>query len=133
MSTMDGKKYKILIIDDDAFILNMYVTKFEKFGHEVSTARSGGEALTKLKEGLSPEVMLIDIVLPDMNGLDFLHTVKNDKLVSDTICIMFTNQNSVTETDRAKELGVAGYIIKANLIPSEVVTKVLEVAANYKK
>lgn len=130
---MDGKKYRILIIDDDAFILNMYVAKFEKSGHTMETARSGGEALSKLKDGLNPEIILIDVVLPDMNGLDFLHTVKNDKLSPDSICIMFTNQNSNTEIDRAKELGVDGYIVKANLIPSEVVVKVLEIAANLKK
>lgn len=127
------KKYKILIIDDDAFILNMYVAKFQKSGHDVDTARSGVEAISKIKDGYKPDVILIDIVLPDINGLDFLHTIKTENLAPDSICVMFTNQNSSAETDRAKELGVAGYIIKANLIPSEVVTKVLEVAQNQKK
>lgn len=130
---MDERKYKILIIDDDAFILNMYVTKFIKAGHDVDTAKSGAEALTKIKEGAVPDILLIDIVLPDMNGLDFLETIRNEKLVSQSVCIMFTNQNSGEEAERAKSLGVAGYIIKANLIPSEVVTKVLEVVQNFKK
>ncbi len=130
---MPEKKYKILIIDDDAFILNMYVAKFQKLGHEIETARSGGEALSKIKDGYTPDVILIDIVLPDISGLDFLHSMKADKLAPEAISIMFTNQNSNAETERAKNLGVAGYIIKANLIPSEVVGKVLEVAQNYKK
>ncbi len=132
---MDGK-YKILIIDDDAFILNMYVTKFEKAGHVVETARSGVEALSKLKDlkgEAAPQIVLIDIVLPDMNGLDFLESVRKENLVSEAACIMFTNQNSAEETDRAKSLGVAGYIVKANLIPSEVIVKVMEVVSAYRK
>jgi CheY-like chemotaxis protein len=127
------EKYKLLIIDDDAFILNMYVTKFVKSGHEVETARSGGEALSKLKDGFPADIVLIDIVLPDMNGLDFLNTVRNEKLIPGAACIMFTNQNSPAETERAKDLGTAGYIIKANLVPSEVVEKVLKVAKEFKK
>ena len=84
------KKYKILIIDDDAFILSMYVSKFQKSGHEVDTARSGGEALSKIKEGFAPNVILIDIVLPDVNGLDFLSNLRSENLVPDAICVMFT-------------------------------------------
>jgi len=127
------EKYKLLIIDDDAFILNMYVNKFLKSGHTVETARSGGEAISKLKEGYLAEIVLIDIVLPDMNGLDFLNTVRNEKMVPNAACIMFTNQNSPEEVERAESLGVAGYIIKANLVPSEVVEKVLGVVREFKK
>lgn len=130
---MPGDKHKILIIDDDSFILNMYVTKFIKAGHEVETARSGGEALSKLKDGYTPDIALIDIVLPDMNGLDLLSKIRAEKLAAEAVFIMFTNQNSSDETTRAKSLNVDGYIIKANLIPSEVVTRVLEVAQGRKK
>ncbi len=129
---MDAK-YKILIIDDDTFILNMYVAKFEKAGHQVEKARSGVEALSKLKEGYLPQIILIDIVLPDMNGLDFLSNVRTEKLALNAACIMFTNQNSTEEVERAKKLGAAGYIIKANLVPSEMVVKVMEVAEQFKK
>jgi CheY-like chemotaxis protein len=130
---MDERKYKLLVIDDDTFILNMYVSKFLKAGHTVEIAKSAGEALTKIKEGYPAEIVLIDIVLPDMNGLDFLNTLRTEKLIPDAACIMFTNQNSPAETERAAELGVAGYIVKANLIPSEVVEKVLTVVREYKK
>ena len=127
------KKYKILIIDDDAFILNMYVAKFRKSGHDVDTARSGAEAIGKMKEGYTPDIVLIDIVLPDINGLDLLTTIRTEKIAPEAICVMFTNQNSDDETSRAKQLGVAGYIVKANLIPSEVVTRVLDVAGKVKR
>ncbi len=130
---MDGNVYKILIIDDDAFILNLYVAKFVKAGQEVETARSAGEALSKIKNGYTPNIVLVDIVLPDQNGLDFLNNIRQEKLAMDAVFIMVTNQNSDSEISRATELGVAGYIIKANLIPSEVVTKVFEITHNYKK
>lgn len=129
---MDEKKYKILIIDDDTFILNMYVAKFLKAGHQVETAKSGVEALSKMKDGYAPDVVLIDVVLPDMNGLDFLGNVRTEKLSPESAYIMFTNQNSQEETERAKSLGVAGYIIKANLIPSEVVSRVIEVTNQFR-
>ncbi len=127
------EKYKILIIDDDAFILNLYVAKFQKIGQEVDTARSCSEALSKLKNGYSPNVVMIDVVLPDMNGLDFLNQIRTEKIAPEAIYMMVTNQNSDDETTRAKELGVAGYIIKANSTPSEVVAKVLDLAKTHKK
>lgn len=110
----------------------MYVAKFVKAGHEVETAKSAAEAVSKLKDGYAPEIVLIDIVLPDMDGLDLLSKIKDEKLAPEAVFIMFTNQNGNQEISRAKSLNVAGYIIKANLIPSEVVAKVLDVAQNHK-
>lgn len=127
------EKYKILIIDDDTFILNLYVAKFQKNGQEVEVARSCGEALSKLKNGYVPNVVMIDVVLPDMNGLDFLSQVRDEKIAPEAVYMMVTNQNSDDETTRAKSLGVAGYIIKANSTPSEVVAKVLDLAKAHKK
>jgi len=130
---MDEIKYKILIIDDDAFILNLYVAKFVKLGQVVEVAKSAGEALSKIKNGFTPDIVLIDVVLPDENGLDFIGSIRTEKLAPEAVYIMLTNQSSDDEMGKAKELGIAGYIIKANLIPSEVVAKVFEVAHNYRK
>ncbi len=127
------EKHKILIIDDDTFILNLYIAKFQKMGQEVETARSCGEALAKIKNGYIPDAVMIDVVLPDMNGLDFLSQVRTEKLAPEAVYMMVTNQNSDEETSRAKDLGVAGYIIKANSTPSEVVAKVLDVVKQHKK
>lgn len=124
----EQKKYKILIVDDDQFLLSMYVSKFQKNGHEIEIAKSSQEALSKLKEGYKPDIVLLDVVLPDLDGLDLLEAIRKDNLAKDSLCIMFTNQSGIKETERAKALGVAGYIIKASVVPSEVVTKVLEIA-----
>ena len=122
------ERRKILIIDDDTFILNLYIAKFQKTNQEIVTARSGEEALTQLRNGYVPDAVMIDIVLPDMNGLDLLNQIRSEKLAPDAVYMMVTNQNSDDETARAKSLGVAGYIIKANSTPSEVVSKVMSLA-----
>ncbi len=123
----EKKQHKILIVDDDSFLLNMYVTKFKNGGHEVETSRSGTDALKKLQDGYRPSIMLLDVVLPGMDGLELLRQIKKENLGPDTIFIMFTNQSGGEEMEEAKRLGVRDYIIKASLVPSEIVNKVLEI------
>lgn len=121
----DGQKFKILIVDDDAFILNMYVAKFSKEGHTVDTARSAQEVLTKLKEQALPDVVLLDVVLPGMDGLELLAQIRKENIAPTTRFIMLTNQGAGEEVEKAKALGVVGYVVKADMTPSEVVAKVL--------
>lgn len=122
-----GNQYKIFIVDDDTFLLNMYVAKFKTVGHEVDTARSGTEALKKLQDGYKPDVMLLDIVLPGMDGVELLREIRKEKLAEKTMFIMFTNQGGDEETSEAKRLGVTDYIIKADLVPSGIVDRVLKI------
>lgn len=126
----DDRKFKILIVDDDAFILNMYVAKFTKEGHTVETARSGPEVLTKLKEGQAPDIVLLDIVLPGVDGLELLAQIRKEKIAPTTQFIMLTNQGAEEEMGKAKELGVLGYVVKADLTPSQVVAKVLSIVTH---
>ena len=121
----DGQKFKILIVDDDAFILNMYVAKFTKEGHVVDTARNASEVLTKLKEQALPDVVLLDVVLPGTDGLELLAQIRKENIAPTTRFIMLTNQGAGEEVEKAKALGVVGYVVKADLTPSEVVAKVL--------
>ncbi len=124
----DGGKFHILIVDDDAFILNMYVAKFSKEGHTIDTARSGEEVITKLREGTPPDAVLLDVVLPGMDGLEALAQIRKDNIApATTKFIMLTNQGAEEEMEKAKSLGVVGYVVKAELTPSEVVSKVLSI------
>lgn len=124
---MDEKKYNVFIVDDDAFLLNMYVAKFQKAGHTIETAKNGPDALKKLQEGYAPDIMLLDVVLPGMDGIEILKEIRKQNLASKTRFIMFTNQSNGQELEAARELGVPDYLIKADLIPSQIVVKVLEI------
>ncbi len=120
-------KYKILLVDDDKFLLNMYAMKFQKEGLEIFTATDGAVALQRLQEGLSPDVILLDIILPTMDGLKFLEELRKKKLVPNAAVILLTNQSESTDIEEAKKLGIDGYIVKATTIPSEVLNEVMKV------
>jgi len=133
MDESKQKKYKVLLVDDDNFLLNMYESKFKKYGHEVVRATDGEDALSKLREGLKPDIVILDIIIPRIDGLEVLKIIKKEKLAERSAVIMLTNQGESKEIERAKELGIDGYIVKAALIPSEVVVEVLRIAENHNK
>jgi PleD family two-component response regulator len=121
----EEKKYKVLIVDDDEFLLNMYSVKFAKSGLEVHTATTAETAIGKLKEGFKPDALIVDIVMPGMDGFELLKKVREENLAKEAALIVLTNQGQTADIDRARELGVVGYIVKASTIPSEVLTEVL--------
>lgn len=118
---------KILLVDDDAFLLNMYSLKFSKSKFEVNTAQNGNDAIKKIKEGYTPDIMLLDVVMPGMDGLSLLEAIRKEKLVPKATVVMLTNQSDSVEIEKAKSLGIGGYIVKATTIPSEVVDDVIEI------
>jgi CheY-like chemotaxis protein len=130
---MDQTKHTILIVDDDKFLLSMYSLKFQKEGFEVLTAGDGKEALTKLQEGLIPDVLILDIVMPVMDGLELLEQIKQNKLAATSIIIILSNQGQSSDIEKAKKLGVDGYIVKATTIPSEVLAEVKKIMAAHGK
>jgi CheY-like chemotaxis protein len=121
------KQLSVMIVDDDAFLLDMYALKFTQNNFTVVPALGTLQALEKLQGGEKPDVMLLDIVMPVMDGLEFLEKVKKDKLAEGTMIIMLSNLGQDTDIDRAIKLGADGYIIKASATPSEVVAKVEEI------
>jgi DNA-binding response OmpR family regulator len=124
---------KILIVDDDSFLLDMYSLKFTKSDFAVTTALGAEQALTKLRDGFSPLVILLDIMMPLMDGFELLEKIKEEKLATDSIIIFLSNRGQPADVTRAESLGASGYIIKASSIPSEVVDKVVNIINNKKK
>ncbi|MDQ3089861.1 MAG: response regulator [bacterium] len=122
------KKYKVHLVDDDKFLLEMYKRKFEKYELETDISVGPLDVLPKLRAGLTPDILVLDIIMPDMDGIELLQTIRNEKLVPSAIIIMLTNESDQERIDKAKALGAAGYIIKATSIPSEVVEEVLKIA-----
>jgi CheY-like chemotaxis protein len=121
---MEKKNIKVLIVDDDKFLLGMYSLKFANNGYDVDTSIGSSPALEKLRAGAKPDVLLLDIVMPYMDGLELLKTIREEKLAPGAIVIMLTNQSASSDIERAKELSVDGYIVKAATIPSEVLNEV---------
>ena len=128
----DGNK-KVLIVDDDNMLLTMYSLKFKNKGMEVETSANSRDALDKLENGLNPDIILLDIIMPDMDGLTVLEEIRKRKLAPDAAIVMLTNQGQQEDIDRAQGSGVDGYIVKATSIPSEVVDEVEEIYANRKQ
>jgi two-component system alkaline phosphatase synthesis response regulator PhoP len=129
--TEENKKIKIMLIDDDHFLLDMYSLKFKTKGLDIVTADGSAVALEKIRGGENPDVVLLDIIMPTMDGLELLKIIRDEKLIPKTVIIMLTNQSD--ETEKAKELGADGYIVKATSIPSEVVEQVMEIYNKKKK
>lgn len=124
---MEEKKQKILIVDDDQLLLNIYTQKFTKGGFEVAVSTKGEEALEKLRGGFEPDILLLDVVMPSLDGFDLLEKMKEEKLIKKASVIMLTNQGQKSDTERADKLGVSGYIMKANTTPSEVLSRISEI------
>ena len=125
------KKLKILLIDDDRFLLDMYSLKFKKSGIDIDVLSSSQSALDKLRAGVEYDIIVIDIIMPGMDGLELLKAMRDEKILPKAVVIMLTNQADSFE--KAKALGANGYIIKATTIPSEVVEQVIEIYKTAKK
>ena len=115
---------KILLVDDDRFLLDMYAIKFSKSGYEVKTADSTDAGLQLIRSGYAPDIMLVDVVMPGMDGLEMIDTVKKEKIAPSARVIMLTNQGSSDDIARARKLDVDGYIVKATTVPSDVLKSV---------
>jgi putative two-component system response regulator len=121
---MEGEKKKILIVDDDNFLLDMYALKFSQSNFEVYTAPGGAEAIEKLKGGLSPDLILMDIIMPEMDGFEMLEKINKENFSPKSVKIILSNKSEQQDIDRGNQLGVSGYIVKANSTPSEVIAQV---------
>lgn len=116
---------KIFIVDDDTFLLDMYTLKFQEKGFEVIQAFGSIDALAKLKAGATPDVMLLDIVIPSMDGFELLSLIKSENLAPQAKIVVLSNLGQPEDIQKARDLGANGYIIKASATPSEVVEKVI--------
>ena len=116
------KVSKVLVIEDNETLNEAYKLILEKDGHEVTTAFNGEEGLEKLKD-LSPDLILLDMLMPKMDGLEFLRHFSPSKFPNTTIIIL-SNLNEDEQVEEARKLGAHRYILKANTSPRELAVKV---------
>lgn len=122
---MEQEKRKILIVDDDTFLLDMYALKFSQNNFEVYTAPDGVHALERMRGGLEPDILLIDIIMPEMDGFKTLEQIKENRLCPNCLKIILSNKSDPRDIEEGKKLGVVGYIVKANYTPAEVIDQVV--------
>ncbi len=122
----EKNKIKILLIEDDPFLLSMYTTKFELEGFSVRAAEDGEKGLKIANEEL-PDIILLDILMPKMNGFEVLENLKANPQTKEAPVILLTNLNQKNEIERGLSLGADDYLIKAHFMPSEVVDKIKKV------
>lgn len=121
------QSHTVFIVDDDRFLLDMYAVKFKSAGVTASAFQNGEEMLAKLRDGETPDAILLDIVMPGLDGFGVLEVIRKEKLSPKTKVIILSNQGQDADIERATKLGAAGYIVKASAIPSEVLSQTLAI------
>jgi len=123
-----SKPVKVLIIEDEEALLSVLEHKLTREGYEVSLARDGEQGLEQIK-AIKPEVVLLDILMPKLDGFGVLAKLHSDGLISTLPVIIISNSGQPVEIDRALKLGARDYLVKAEFSPDEVVQKVRKVLA----
>ncbi len=118
-----SSKPKILIIEDDGFLLQMYSSKLELEGYEVISALDGVKGL-KLALTNQPDLIILDLKLPELDGFQILKKLKKDDKTKKISIIVLTNLSQKQDINQCLDLGADDYLIKAHFVPSEVIERV---------
>ena len=114
---------KVLVVEDDKFLRTLISKKLASEGYEVVEAIDGEEGLKKFQEE-APGLVLLDLILPGMNGFDVLTAVRQDPGLRNTPIIVLSNLGQKDDIEKAQALGAKDYLIKAHFTPQEIVEKI---------
>lgn len=123
---------KVLMVDDDKMLLDMYKERLELAGFDVETSSNGEECLAKIHH-IKPDIALLDIMMPKINGYETLASIKSDPQTKDTPVIILSALVRDINKSRAIEAGADDYIIKSEVMPADVIKKIENVLAKYHK
>src|SRR3990167_10910144 len=116
---------KILLVEDDPFLIDIYKDKLEESGYAVETVEDGDQVLNKITEA-RPDLVLLDIILPNVDGWEILRTIRNKPDTKDLKVIILSNLGQKEEVEKGVDLGATKYLIKAHFTPSEVIKEIKE-------
>ena len=129
---MPKKHPTVLIVEDDNGLNDAYKIILESAGYNVQTTHDGKEALDYLAEAGDPMAIFLDLKMSGMDGIEFIQALRKDNLCGKSTIVVLTNQGDSADIERAKDLAVDGYIVKATSIPSEVVDEVVKLYKKHK-
>ena len=122
-------KAKVLLIEDDAITVDMYEAQFEIDDVPLAVAKNGHEGLVQAKK-LKPALILLDVQMEDMNGLEVLRELKKDKSTANIAVIILSNTREADCKEQGLKLGAMQYVMKAKILPKDVVHLVQEQLAH---
>ena len=114
---------KILIIEDDKFLRELISQKVAKEGYQVTEAVDGEDGAKKVKEE-KPDLVLLDLILPGIDGFEVLSSIKEDPTIAQVPVIIFSNLGQKDDVERGLKLGAVDYLIKAHFTPGEIIEKI---------
>ncbi len=117
------EKKRILIVEDDNFVAEVYSTKLLEMGHEVRIAQNGRDGISMVKES-TPDLILLDIVMPIMDGFEMLEELRKNPGWKNIPVILLTNVGEKDSIDKFRKSGVEDYLIKSHFTPAEVIEKI---------
>ena len=116
----------ILLVEDDFFLIDIYVTQLKKAGYKVEVASDGKIALNKIKKS-KPDLLILDVILPKVNGWELLETIRQDRHLKKLKVVILSNLGQKEEVEKGFNLGAIKYFIKAEYTPSEVVEEIKKI------
>lgn len=119
-------KKQVLLIEDDPFLIDIYTTKLKEAGFEVGVAEDGERALEKIKER-TPDLVILDIVLPNIDGWGILKEIRKDEKFKNLKVMILSNLGQRKEVEKGIKLGATQYLIKAHHTPSQVMEKIRQI------
>ena len=120
---MPDNKKKILIVEDDPMISSIYKTKFEADGFAAVVAGNGAEGLDIARKE-QPDIIMLDVILPQIDGFSVLEELKKDKLTKDIPVIMLTNLGTDEDKAKGEKMGAVDYFVKTSLTPAQISEKI---------
>ena len=119
-----GMNRKILLVEDDSFLSDIYQVKMTNEGFEVAAAMNGVEAIESLEKGLYPDLILLDIIMPYMDGMEVLRKVKSSEDWKNIPVILLTNLSDKSQIEECMSLGASDYLVKSHYTPSMVMERI---------
>ena len=120
---MPTKPTRVLVVEDETFLVKIYSVKLKKEGFEVFIA-TDGESAVKMAFEVKPDIILLDLILPKMNGFEALEKMRTNPDLKKTPVIVLSNLGQDEDVKRAEALGATDYLVKANFSIQEVIAKI---------